>query len=73
MKTIYYLTQDVPMLTQLGIQNQIPQIPWNEGEPDGVMMSVEFVLNDPQIAQLCQFMPTLVKGIKPGTRHGSPT
>lgn len=73
MKTIYFRIQDVPLLEQLGIQGEIPVIPWATAVPDGVMYSVEHVLSDPEVAQLAAKMPTIVKGIKPGTRGGSPT
>lgn len=73
MKTIYFYPQDIPLLEQLGIQGEIPVIPWASGIQDGVMHSVEHVLSDPEIAQLAAKMPTIVKGIKPGTRGGSPT
>lgn len=73
MKTIYYNTADVPVLEQLGIQGTIPVIPWASGQADGEMYSVEAILSPPQVAQLAAQMPSLIKGIKPGTRHGSPT
>lgn len=73
MKTIYYNLADVPVLDQKSIQGVLPQIAWSSGEADGEMYSIEASLSAPQVAQLAAHMPSLIKGVKPGTRHGSPT
>lgn len=73
MKTIYYLPADVAQLDVLSLNQNIPTLPWITGIEENDMLCIEAPLNDAEVAQLAAYMPSVVKGVKPGTRCGSPT
>jgi len=73
MKTVYYEAENIALLTQHSVDGLLPQINWANGQPDNDMLSIEQVLNVVEVAQLALHMPSLIKGVKPGTRCGSPT
>jgi len=73
MKTVYYEAVDIALLTQHTVDGVLPQINWANGIPENDMLCIEQPLNVVEVAQLAQHMPSLIKGVKPGTRCGSPT
>lgn len=73
MKTIYYEQTDIAELSVLSQNGTIPNLPWNIGIESEGFLSLEAVLDNAEVAQLAAYMPSVIKGVKPGTRCGSPT